>query len=78
MRRAAPATGLAYPTITVRVFTLPGPEADMPSRSLDHLIGACEDRYGDGEAERLGGPEVDRQFELAWMVMFVVGYLCGP
>ena len=27
--------------------------------SLDHLVGGSEKRFGDGEAERLGGLEVD-------------------
>jgi hypothetical protein len=31
---------------------------------LDHLVGGGQQRFGDGEAERLGGLEVDHQLEL--------------
>src|SRR5882672_5674736 len=32
-------------------------------RSFDDLVGAGEDRWRDGEAERLGGLEIDHQLE---------------
>ena len=33
--------------------------------SLDHLVGADYDRWRNGEAERLGGQEIDHQLEFA-------------
>ena len=32
--------------------------------SLDHLIGGGQQRFWDGEAERLGGLEIDRELDL--------------
>ena len=32
---------------------------------MDHLVGGGQQRFRDGEAERLGGFEVDDEFELA-------------
>jgi hypothetical protein len=37
------------------------------SCSLDHLVGGSQQRFGDGEAERLCGLEVDDQFEFCWL-----------
>src|SRR5258705_941613 len=39
------------------------PNRTWRSRLLDHLGGARQDRWRDGEAERLGGLEVDHQLE---------------
>jgi hypothetical protein len=39
------------------------PTSDI-TRLLDHLVGAGEQRRRDGEAERLGRPQVDEQFRL--------------
>jgi hypothetical protein len=33
-------------------------------RSFDHLVGACEERRRDFDAERLGGLKIDHQIEL--------------
>jgi hypothetical protein len=35
--------------------------------SLDHLVGRCQQRFRDGEAEGLGGFEVDDKIEFGWL-----------
>src|SRR5713226_1549343 len=42
-------------------------------RLLDHLIRPEKERWGDGEAERLGGLEVDDQLELCGLLHGQVG-----
>jgi hypothetical protein len=37
--------------------------ATAPDPLLDHLIGGGQQRFRNGEAERLGGLEVDDEFE---------------
>jgi hypothetical protein len=39
---------------------------DTGSRGIlpDHLVGGCKQRLWDAQPERLGGREVDNQFEL--------------
>jgi hypothetical protein len=37
----------------------PDPKRSWRSRLLDHLVGAQQDQWRDGEAERLGGFEVN-------------------
>src|SRR5262249_32911896 len=36
--------------------------------STDHLIGAQQDRFGDGEAESFRSLEVDHELELSWLL----------
>jgi hypothetical protein len=43
------------------------------SALLDHLVGGCQQRFRHGEAEGLGGPEVDHQFEFGWLFNRDVG-----
>src|SRR5262249_39414835 len=42
---------------------------------FDHLVGACEEGGGYGEAEHLGGSEVDHHFELGRLLDRKVGRL---
>src|SRR5262249_23239306 len=42
----------------------PRRRAVMGGASLDHLVGACEQRWGQVEADRLGRVNVNYQFEL--------------
>jgi NitT/TauT family transport system substrate-binding protein len=37
---------------------------DRPNRSFDHLVGALQQRLRDGQAESLGGLQVDQELEL--------------
>jgi hypothetical protein len=40
---------------------------------LDHLVGGGQQRFRDGKAERLGGFEVDHQFELGRLLNRQIG-----
>jgi hypothetical protein len=46
-----------------REITIGSPHRRWPTAGLDHLVG--QQRFRDGEAERLGGLEVDDELELA-------------
>src|SRR5450755_4149039 len=43
--------------------------------SFDHLVGAGEDCWWNGERKRLGSLEIDHQFELGWLLDRKVGGL---
>src|ERR1700686_2600634 len=45
----------------------------MSAASLDHLVGGRQQRFRDGEAEGLGGLEVDDQFELGGLLHRQIG-----
>src|SRR6266481_5259789 len=45
------------------------------SHSFDDLVSAREDRWGDGEAERLGGVEIDDQLECRRLLDRQIGRL---
>src|SRR5438445_455253 len=47
----------------------------LPRRSLDDLVGPSEDRWRHGEAERLGGVEVDDQLERRGLLDRKIGRL---
>jgi hypothetical protein len=49
----------------------PGPHSQL----FDHLVGAREDRWRHGEAERLGGLEIDDQLECSRLLDRQIGRL---
>src|SRR5262249_29183030 len=46
--------------------------------SFDHLVGATYESVGDGDAERLGGPEVYDQFDFCGLLNWQIGRLFAP
>ena len=51
------------------------PKSGHQRRLFDHLVGAGEQRRRHGEAERLGGLEIDHQLELGRRLHRQVGWL---
>src|ERR1700738_3016328 len=45
--------------------------------SFDDLVGAGEDGWRDGEAERRGGFEINDQLEFRWLLDWQIGGLCA-
>src|SRR5262245_725231 len=45
------------------------------AHSFDHLVGALEERLGDGEAERFRGLEIDDELELGRQLHRKIGWL---
>ena len=50
---------------------------EPPFTSFDHLVGGRQQRFGDGEAERLSGPAIDEQLEFDRLLDRQVGGLCA-
>ena len=44
---------------------------------FEHLVGAHQERFGDGQAEGLGGLEVDYQLELDWGLDWKLARICA-
>jgi hypothetical protein len=40
---------------------------------LDHLVSGRQQRFRDGDAESLGGLEVDHQIKLGWLLNWQIG-----
>src|SRR5215470_884905 len=49
----------------------------MRAVSLDQLVGAGEQRWREGEAEYLGGGQVDNKFEFSRLLDRNIGRLCS-
>jgi hypothetical protein len=54
--------GLGLARMPMQLLRVPRPAGHT---SLDHLIGARQQRFRDGEAEHLGGAQIDYEIELA-------------
>src|SRR5437868_14102948 len=65
---AAPRLGLATGPLRRRA-------REGGGASLDDLVGAGEERLGHGQAERLGGLQVDDQLEFGWLLDRQIGRL---
>ena len=48
-----------------------------PDRLLDHLVSAQQERFGDRQAERLGGLEVDDEVKLGRILHGEISDLCA-
>src|SRR5260370_30506295 len=46
--------------------------------SLDHLVGAGQDRWRDGESKHLGGLEIDHQLKLDRLLDWQIGGVLAP
>src|ERR1700738_3760925 len=49
--------------------------------AIRSLVGADQERFGEGQAERLGGLEINDQLEFAWLLDRQGGprgFFCGP
>jgi hypothetical protein len=51
------------------------PTAVIGASLVDHLVGPCEQRFWDGESERLGSLEVDHQLKLCRLLHWEVTWL---
>ena len=49
-----------------------------PSASLDNLVGAQQERFGDHQAERLSGREIEDELEFGGLLDRDVAGLCAP
>lgn len=53
------------------------PPAKIHPTSFDHLVGAGEQRRRHDEPKRLGGLEVDRQFEFGGLITRNTAWICA-
>src|SRR5205085_2663959 len=60
---------------TIEVITVPAKSARNFAVLLDHLVGAGEDCWRHGQAERLGGADIDHQLDFGRLLHWQFGRL---
>src|SRR5688500_12646586 len=64
----APMLRIGVPPVDLPNLSFPHPLTSAHEVSLDHLVSAHNDRFGHREAKRLGGLEINRQFEFSGLL----------
>src|SRR5262249_27610212 len=64
-------------TSSAQSLGLPILTLDELASSLDHLVGAQEERLGNLQSEHPGSGQIDNEVELGWLFDWEVGRLCA-